>query len=213
MKTIIANVPYFSQTDNAILASTTCYATSMAMVMTYCLGLGGKTKKDVGCPQYAQLEDHLSTIIQSNETKLWIQRNWSKYGPWFLKYKPRTLAGVQEYIFNMLMTPHGYKAKFSSQITYENYCNYINEGYPVVIHGMFKSVSRVAGHIVVGIGYYKNEESNRLIVHDPWGNALFDQYQSHTRGEEAEYDQFLLMRDWEEKKIWGQVIKPVEGVI
>ena len=209
MKTIVYDVPYFSQADNAILASTTCYATSMAMAMTYCLQLKGLTKEAVGCPPYAQLEDHITTIIQSNETKLWIQRNWTRYGAWFLKYKPRTLAGVQEYIFNMLMIPHGYKSKFSAQLTYDEYCERIHEGFPVVIHGMFKSVSRVAGHIVLGIGYYKNEKSGKLIVHDPWGNALFDKYRSHSKGAEAEYDQSLLMRSWKERKIWGQIIQPV----
>lgn len=209
MQTIISNVPYFTQTDNSIFASTTCYATSMAMAMTHCLNTIGLTKTDVGCPPYSQLEDYISSTIQSPETKLWIQRNWHKFGSWFLKYKPRTLAGVQEHIFNMLMKPHGFKTKFSANISFEEYCTRINDGWPVVIHGMFKSVSRVAGHIVVGVGYYKYEKENSLIVHDPWGNALHDKYKSHDMGEGAVYPHNLLMRNWQGRKIWGQIIQPV----
>jgi hypothetical protein len=74
---------------------------------------------------------------------------------------------------------------------------------------MFNSVSRVYGHIVLGIGYNKEQEPEKLIVNDPWGNALFDKYKSHTNGEGAEYYQQLLMRDWKNKKIWGQLIQPI----
>ena len=206
---VIENIPYFTQTDNVLFASTTCYATSMAMAMDFCLKSNGSEKIDVGCPFHVQLEDYISTIIKSDETKMWIERNWKKYGAWFLKYKPRTLAGVQEYVFNSLMYPHGFRTKFSAQITYDEYCEHIDKGYPVAIHGMFKSVSRVYGHIVLGIGYNRDQGTDTLIVNDPWGNALYDKYKSHEMGEGAEYYQHLLMRDWEGKKIWGQLIQPL----
>ena len=209
MQVIIDNIPYFTQTDNTLFASTSCYATSMAMAMSFCLSIKNLNKTTVGCPLHAQLEDYISSTIQSDETKLWIQRNWSRYGNWFLKYKPRTLAGVQEHIFNMLMKPYGFKTEFNANISFEDYCNHINEGYPIAIHGMFSSVSRVYGHIVLGIGYYKYEKDDNIIVHDPWGNALYDKYKSHEKGEAAEYPHNLLMRNWEERKIWGQMIQPV----
>jgi hypothetical protein len=209
MKKILKDVPYFIQTDNMLFASTTCYATCMAMAMTHCLQREGLDKISVGCPYHVQLEDYISTIIQSDETKMWIKRNWKRYGPWFLNYKPRTLAAVQEYVFNNLMYPHGYMTEFSTEISYDSYCEHIDSGFPVAIHGMFNSVSSVYGHIVLGIGYNREQELEKLIVNDPWGNALFDKYRSHTNGESAEYYQQLLMRDWKNKKIWGQLIQPL----
>ena len=205
MYTKISDIPYYTQTDNEIFASTTCYATSMAMAMSYCLKLNNLTKVDVGCPLHSQLEDYISTVILSPETKQWIQRNWHKYGAWFLKFKPRTLAGVQEHIFNTLMKPHGFKTVFNANISFEQYCEHIDNGWPIAIHGMFKSVSRVAGHIVLGIGY----SQDCLIVNDPWGNAVLDKYKSHDMGKEAVYPQNLLMRNWADRKIWGQMIQPV----
>ncbi len=200
---ILKEVDYFLQTDNDLFATTSCYSTSMAMAMDYCLDLAGKRKEDIGCPVYSQLEDYLTKIAQSYETRQWIKRNVSKYGSWMLKYKPRTIAYVQEYIFNSMMKQYGYKSKFSTTITYQEYCKHIrDEKLPVVIHGNFKSVSRVKGHIVCGVGY----GDNTLIVHDPYGDALYDKYRSHEKGEFAEYYQYLLTRDWKNKRMWGQLI-------
>ena len=196
MKKILDDVPYFIQTDNNLFASTSCYATCMAMAMSYCLQLKKLDKTDIGCPFYVQLEDYISSIIQSDEIKMWINRNWKRYGSWFLKYKPQTLAAVQEHVFNILMYPHGYKTTFNGWISYEEYCKHIDKKYPVAIHGMFSSVSNIHGHIVLGIGYDTIHPS-KIIVNDPWGNALFDKYKSHTHGENAEYYPQLLMRDAE----------------
>ena len=209
MKDILYDVPYFTQTDNSIFASTSCYATCMAMAMSFCLGREGLDKISVGCPYHVQLEDYISKIILSDEIKMWIQRNWKRYGAWFLKFKPRTLAAVQEHVFNSLMNPHGYMTQFNAEISYDDYCDHIDRGFPVAIHGMFNSVSRVYGHIVLGIGYNKEQEPEKIIVNDPWGNALFDKYKSHSNGENAEYYLQLLMRDKKNEKIWGQLIQPI----
>lgn len=209
MKKVLQDVPYYPQIDNSIFASTSCYPTCMAMAMSFCLKLEGKSKIDVGCPKYSQLEDYITTLTESKEIKYWIKRNWKKYGSWFLKYKPRTLAAVEEHIFNMLMKEHKYKTVFNSNITYQDYCNHIDTGFPVVIHGKFSSISPVDGHIVLGVGYDKSQGAGVLIVHDPWGNALYDKYKTHTKGKFAEYYQYLLMRNWKERKVWGQMIQRI----
>jgi len=202
----IKNFPYLDQRDNEKTPLTSCYNTSMGMAITHCLNLEGLDKKIIGCPYDVQIEDFINEMTMSDDIKKWIKDNISRYGNWMLKYKPRTIAVVEEYIFNLLMAPIGYKSEFKTDLTYEQYCNHIkNEKMPIVLHGYFKSVSKVGGHIVCGIGY--DDEKQTIICNDPFGNAIIDKYQSGYLGRKAEYPlKFFLKK---KKDFWGQVISKI----
>ncbi len=205
MKKILENFPYLTQIDNKLFSSTSCYPTSMAMAIWWCLKQIGKDETAIGCPPGIQVEDYITAITESKETKLWIKNNVSKYGSWLLNYKPRTLAYVEEMIFNKLMNPFGFKTEFSSTIMYEFLVNHINtNNMPIVIHGDFSSISTVSGHIVCAIGY--NIDAKTVFVQDPFGNALVDKYRSHDFGKQAEYYKSLLIKDKKNDRMWGQII-------
>jgi len=204
----LESFPYLIQTDNKLFSSTTCYPTSMAMAMKWCMKIASYSEYEIGCPLSMQLEDYITQITESKETKAWIKRNVSKYGAWMLNYKPRTLAYVEEYIFNKLMNPLGFKSRFSANITYGAYCKHIKENnMPIVLHGDFSTVSPVAGHIVCGVGF--RDDDNSVIVMDPYGNSLLDKYKSHTKGKYAVYPVNLVMKDKKREKLWGQIIERI----
>ncbi|MCP4650346.1 MAG: hypothetical protein GY853_09755 [PVC group bacterium] len=206
MKNKLESFPYLTQTDNKWFSSTSCYPTSMAMAMYWCLKLAGNSEYEIGCPLNMQLEDYISKTSQSKETKNWIKQNISKYGNWMLDYKPRVIAHVESMIFNKLMNHLYFKATFSTQISLNDYITHLDKSkMPIVLHGNFKTVSKVAGHIVCGVGY--NESNNNIIVMDPFGNALHDKYKSHEKGEYAEYPASLVMKDQKNQKMWGQIIE------
>ena len=163
-------VPYFSQLDNVYAPFISCYPTSMAMAMNYCLLQEGKDKKDIGCPYDIQLEDFINKITMSSITQRWLKLNAGRLGSWIWKYRPRTIAYVEEHIFNTLMMGHGYKCKFKTEVSFDEYCNIIDEQkLPQVVHGNFSKKTRVNGHIICGIGY--NKISKEIIANDPFGNA------------------------------------------
>ena len=165
------DVPYFSQLDNVYAPFISCYPTSMAMAIEYCLQIKGKDKKDVGCPYDLQLEDYIYKITMSDEIKTWLKNNVSKLGSWIWKYKPMTIAYVEEYIFNKLMLKHGFRCQFTTDVTFEEYCNLIDEHkLPQILHGNFSKNTRVQGHIVAGVGY--NRFLKQVVVNDPFGNAM-----------------------------------------
>jgi hypothetical protein len=204
----LESFPYFTQTDNKLFSSTTCYPTSMAMTIKWCLKIASYSEYEIGCPLSMQLEDYITQITESKETNAWIKRNVSKYGNWMLNYKPRTLAYVEEYVFNKLMNPLGFKARFSANITYKAYCKHLSQKkMPIVLHGDFSTISPVAGHIVCGVGF--RNDDNSVICHDPFGNALLDKYKSHEDGEYAIYPVSLVMKDKKRNRMWGQIIERI----
>jgi len=207
MQKIIESFPYLTQTDNKWFSSTSCYPTSMAMAIYWCLKLVGKSEYDIGCPLNMQLEDYITSITQSKETKTWIKQNVSKYGNWMLRFKPRVIAYVEEMIFNKLMNQFYFKSTFSANISFQEYRKNIDKNMPVVLHGDFRTVSKVAGHIVCGVGY--DESNNSIYVMDPFGNALIDKYKSHEDGEYAEYHINLVMKNKKNQKLWGQIIERI----
>lgn len=183
---ILEDVLYFSQADNRLFPGTTCYPTSMAIAIQYCLDVSNRDKTEIGCPREQQLEDFITEITQSSDIKKWIQRNTSKYGTWLLDYKPRVLAIVEEHIFNELMNKLGFKCIFRENITFEQYKAVIKTNQlPVVIHGKFGGIRGVFGHINCGLGW----EADKIVVHDPFGNAVTDKYKSKEDGWFARYPQ------------------------
>ncbi len=207
IKFALEDVPYFSQTDNKIFPVTTCYPTSLGMAITYCLDLIGLDKTDIGCPCGKQIEDFITEIAMSSETKKWIKNNVGRLGNWMLKYKPRTIAYVEEMIFNKLLNKHGFKATFRTDLTYGKYCSHIDfNKLPIVLHGDFRKISKVKGHITLGIGY--DESDNIIIVNDPYGNAIHDKYRSHKKGEKAKYPLSVFVKD-KKAHMWGQVISRI----
>ena len=109
------------------------------------------------------------------KTKKWIRNNVSVFGSWMLKYRPRTIAVVEEMIFNTLMNRFGFECKFKV-LKYDNFIKILDGShFPFVAHGNFKSVSTVGGHITVITGYNKD----KFFVNDPFGDAMTgyrDQY-------------------------------------
>lgn len=168
----IPNVPAFTQRDNKIDPSISCFPTSSAMVMQYCLNLIGKGKEAVGCSSSMQLEDYINQVISSKEVDDWMKANTSKLGKWIWDYNKRTIFCVEEYVFNLLMNPLGFKATSGVGITYKAFCDFISTNQlPCVISGDFRSVSKVQGHMNCVFGF-NNVGIQTLLVNDPYGNAL-----------------------------------------
>jgi len=168
----IENVEYFSQRDNVYVPSSSCFPTSLAMCMNYCLQLIGKTKIDVGCDAQMQLEDYLDYMLDDDKTKKWMTENTSRLGNWIWNYNRRVLYDVEAYTFNRLMLPLGFKATFYSNLNYIDLCNKLEETkIPAVIGGNFSEISNVKGHMNCLIGFNKLG-LEEFIVHDPYGNAL-----------------------------------------
>lgn len=168
----IQNVEYFTQRDNKIFASISCFPTSLAMCINYCLTQAGLNKSAVGCAPENQLEDYLNMILDDNETKQWMIKNQGRLGMWIWQYKRRTLYAVESYIFNRLMNSLGYKSTESYNAGYQTVCNLLKQNeLPMVIGGNFSSVSSVGGHMVNLVGY-NSIGLKEFIVNDPYGNAL-----------------------------------------
>jgi Peptidase_C39 like family len=165
-------VPWYSQKDNAYQPHTSCFPTSLAMCMRYCLDIEGKTKTAVGCSELIQLEDYIFQCLEDPETKAWIKTNISRLGYWVLQYAPRYVYTIEAYIFNRLMNPLGYKATFRDDLTYSVVCDWIEtKQLPVVLGGNFSSVSKVSGHMNCCTGFNKIG-IKEFIINDPYGNAL-----------------------------------------
>lgn len=168
----IENVEYFSQLDNKYDPSISCFPTSLAMCINYCLQSIGKTKIDVGCSENMQLEDYINYMLDDNQTTQWMKDNTSRIGSWIWNYKRRMLYDVEAYLFNRLMLPFGFKATFVSTKTYNEVCDKLEETkLPFVIGGNFSEISNVKGHMNCLIGFNRIG-LQEVIVHDPFGNAL-----------------------------------------
>ena len=169
---LLPDFEYYSQRDNSIAPNISCFPTSMAMAMNHCLSLEGLDKEAIGCAADMQIEDYINESIESTEVKNWMKRNFRRSW-WGWKYRnKRTIFSVEIKVFNLLMNPIGFTASYTGELTYDMYCAHMYyTSLPIVLSGNFKSVSRVGGHIVCGIGYNK-KGLGEVIVHDPFGNAL-----------------------------------------
>jgi hypothetical protein len=191
---MIQGVDYFSQRDNKFHPSISCFPTSLAMVMSYCLKKEGKDKTAVGCSPEMQLEDYINLLIDEDETTEWMKKNQGFLGSWIWKYNRRTIYAIEEYIFNRLMLPHGYKIKAEYSYPYQTICNILEQTQlPMVIGGNFSSVSSVGGHMNTLIGY-NSIGLKEFIVHDPYGNAL-DKYETLSKGEGIRYPVKFYQKD------------------
>ncbi len=179
-KFIIKGVPYFSQLDNKYEPFTSCFPTTMAMIIQFCLDEKGLDKEAIGCHKNTQLEDYLNELIYDETTTKWMKENQSIIGSWIWKYNRKTIYVVEAYIFNRLMNNYGFKANYT-EMTYDNYCiNIETNKLPIAVGGNFSSVSRVKGHVCCGIGFNRIG-LKELIVHDPFGNALKGYPQNQTQ--------------------------------
>lgn len=168
----IENVPYYTQRDNKYDPYVSCFPTSLAMCMSYCLKSIKKDKTAVGCGEKMQLEDYINELIYDDETKKWMVKNQGRLGAWIWKYKRRTIYAIEEYIFNRLMNEHGFFATAKYNLDYYKICNELTlNNIPMVIGGNFKSVSSVGGHMVCLKGF-NSKNFEEVIVNDPYGNAL-----------------------------------------
>jgi hypothetical protein len=167
------NAVYHTQRNNIFKPFITCYSTSMATVIDFILTKEEKTKCTIGCPKNTQLDDFVYKQIYSKDTKKWIRKNAGRFGSWFLRVKPHTVAAIEVYVFNKLMKRLGYRAEFRQGQTFNDY-KYLIDKYeiPQVLHGYFKPETRVKGHIIVGVGYDITE--GVFICHDPYGNAKLE---------------------------------------
>jgi len=181
---LIEDVNYFTQRDNKREPYVTCFNTSLAMCIDYCLNQAGLDKASIGCGETTQLEDYLDMLISDNETTQWMIDNQGRIGAWIWKYKRRTIYAIEAYIFNRLMNNLGYKAEEKYNWTYETVCHSLEQNeLPMVIGGNFSSVSSVGGHMNCLVGY-NAIGLKEFIVHDPYGNAMtkyVDQVGSYVR--------------------------------
>ncbi len=200
---LIKDVPYFTQIDNKLFARSACYPTSNAMAIQYCLDEAGASRGDIGCIEKdEQLEDYITKLTESESTRNWIKRNVSKYGAWMLRYKPRTIAKVEEHIFNILMDRMGYAAQFRV-MTWENFCRELErQELPMPVRGYFPALLG-GGHICCAVGH--NKHKREIIVHDPFGNAN-DKYARHDNGAGVNYpaDKWFINK---KGKIWVLAIR------
>lgn len=177
---------HFTQIDNEVTPKVACFPTSMGMGMIYCLQQLGLDKTSVGCPDNVQIEDYINKLTSSPETLRWIKnKGVAMYGKWMLETIPRGNFYVEEYIFNKLMNPLGYKCNFLPTATYNQYCDLMEKNkLPIIIRGKFRPETKVSGHLICGIGF--NKENKSFIVNDPFGNAL-ENYKLNSSGENLEY--------------------------
>lgn len=194
------NVPYYSQRDNRYAPYISCYPTSMGMAMAYCLSLKKLDKTAIGCDYDMQIEDYINKITMSDEIQKWLKKNQNILGKWIWKFKPRTIAYVEEHIFNKLMNKHGFECVFRTDISFEDYCNIIErEQLPQIVHGKFTPETSVRGHIICGIGF--DRMNQRIIAHDPYGDAR-EKYKIHT-GADVEYDfNHWFIKNKKHKSMW-----------
>jgi len=182
---ILPNSVYYPQMDNAIDPSSSCFPTSVAMGMSYCLSLIGKTKIDVGCPAEEQLEDYINRLTVSPETMVWIREQVPILGKWMLQVLPRQNFYVEAHIFNTLMNKHRFKCAFTFIKSFDNYCNLLAANkLPIILRGYFKPETRIAGHIICGVGF--DRQKTTFIVNDPFGNAV-EKYKKGSVGKEVDY--------------------------
>jgi hypothetical protein len=212
-------VPSYTQVDNVYSPYVSCFPTSLAMAIDYCLMLIGKEKIDVGCAEDMQLEDYINLIIDDPETIAYFKENQVKYGSWILKYfknkNARTVFAVEEYVFNRLMNEHGFTAKVNTALTYEEYCQHIETfKMPIILGGDFSSIKRadpkakpIEGHMNCGIGF-NSTGLKEVIVNDPYGNALEGYPKLEAEEMEAEAVRypikFFVKKDT--MKMWGLMI-------
>lgn len=197
---IIENVAYFSQRDNQYIdkenntnvANISCFPTSLAMCIDYCLILNGQNKTSIGCPDSMQLEDYINQLIDDSDTLQWMKNNNGILGNWIWKYKKRTIYQVETYIFNRLMTEQGYKATFISNLDFNAICDKLEQTkFPIVIGGNFSEISQISGHMLCLVGF--NREKQTFILNDPYGNVL-TKY-SDQNGEKVEYSYKYFIKD------------------
>jgi hypothetical protein len=169
----IENVTRFPQDDNKYDPYTSCFNTSNAVAIQYCLDIIGKTKADIGCSnENMQLEDYIYEVINSTEVTNWLKEQSGYLGNLISSKKRRIYFDVEAFVFNLLMNSLGFQANVKLDITFEELSIFIyNNKLPCIIGGNFLSVSKVEGHMNAVVGYNK-VGINELIVHDPFGNAL-----------------------------------------
>lgn len=161
-------VTYFSQRDNLIKPSYSCFPTSLAMAADYILQQCGSSWKDV-IPAGVQMEDHINTMLDDAATTEWLKSQASKLGGWVLTTTRRENFYAEAYIFNRIIGNHPYEAAYK-RINYQMLCEQIDRDLPVVIGGNYSSTSRVGAHVVCAVGY--DTKLPGIIVNDPFGSAI-----------------------------------------
>ena len=189
----IDGVPYYTQRDNKYSPHVSCFPTSLAMVMSYCLKQKNLTKVNVGCAPEIQLEDYINLLLDDSETTAWMKKNQGRLGMWIWKYNRRTLYEVESYIFNRLMNMHGYESKTAYNFNYEKICSTLQSTkLPMVIGGNFSKVSKVQGHMNTLVGY-NSIGLKEFIVNDPYGIATTGY--TNQNGESVRYSFDFFKRD------------------
>ncbi len=153
----ILKVPYLSQNDNVIDPYETCNVTCVAM----CLRFYGVKGDGSG-----QLEDQLMKTIR--------RKSLNRGNPEHLKQL------VDEYPnFNL-------SDEFTFNGSFKKIRDSIDQGYPVIIHGMFTP----PGHIIVVKGY----DDNGFIVNDPHGEYFSWGYDRSKSGDGLHYSYSLIAK-------------------
>jgi len=207
----IPEVEHFSQRDNVYDPYINCFPTSTSMGINYCLEIKGLDKTVIGCDPKVQIEDYVNQIMIDSSTTKWMKSNFGRSW-WGWRYRRQTIAIVNEYIFNLLMNRHGYKANFTTQLSYDQYCATIfKTKLPIIMSGNFSSVSRIKGHICCGVGFNRIG-LEELIVHDPYGSALKSYPKGQSLEENSEdgtyvqYSKKFFIKSKNPELMWGLII-------
>jgi hypothetical protein len=180
----LENVEYLTQRDNINAPLSSCFNTSNAMCIQYCLDIKDKLKEDIGCSSSMQLEDYIFEFINGTETTEYIKQH-SSLGNLISSSKRRLYFDIECFAFNHLMNPLGFEAFFYDNLSYDQICFHLYDSkLPGIIGGNFKSVSSVEGHMNCLLGYNRIG-LQEFIVHDPYGDALTGY--SSTKGEYKHY--------------------------
>lgn len=158
-----------SQRNNKLNPTTSCFPTSVAMVIHFILLKNKMTQSQIGIAENVQLEDYLTNLMKSQTIKTWML---SHVGPWTKSFyeKAWTVAKVEEKIFDDMMNKLGYDAQYVEGLTFDFICNLVYHAQiPQVIFGNFLKTSKIDGHITTVVGF--NYEQKSLIINDPYGNA------------------------------------------
>lgn len=191
------DIEYFTQRDNKNDPNRTCYPTSVAMIVNYCLNLVGKTRKDIGCPEGMQLEDYFHRCIYvtyANEVKAYMRT----YGSWIERFlrpgqKHLTFA-CNKFIFDKFMNQFGFTLTYRPNLSIDEVCLILDRtNMPQIIHGNYKSISSVQGHVVAISGYDKRHRN--FCIEDPFGDAG-SRYVNHN-GENVRYSMDLKV--WKDR--------------
>lgn len=198
-RTVLPNVHYFSQRDNANKPASECVPTSVAMA---CAAVA---PEEAGLPR--ALDDALTGEFYDDKAK-W-ERWLAGYNKDWAHLNPMQVFPFYLEFFKQSPTFNGFRAR-AAQLDFDGIRAEIDKGLPVValtsmlIHAGKSPKAAANGHAVCITGY----KGNCVQVQDPWGNPHTG-YQANTprHGKDCWID--VADNGWGGKKLWCLIVEYV----